>query len=161
MKAESGMFFHRLIQNNEPVNRLIDANFTFLNEELAKHYRISGVNGSHMRLVSLKGTGRSGILGQGSVLAITSFPGRTSPVVRGNWILSELLGTPPPPPPPNASRFSERISENRKLSQRDKLKLHRNNPNCYVCHNQIDPLGFALEGFEWFGRKRRAKILRP
>ena len=156
MKAESGMFFHRLIQNNEPVNRLIDANFTFLNEELAKHYRISGVNGSHMRLVSLKGTGRSGILGQGSVLAITSFPGRTSPVVRGNWILSELLGTPPPPPPPNASQFSERISENRRLSQRDKLKLHRNNPNCYVCHNQIDPLGFALEGFEWFGRKRRA-----
>lgn len=156
LKQESAMLFHWLVRNNEPLGRLIDADFTFLNEELARHYRIPGVDGPQMRRVSLEGSVRGGILGQGSVLAITSFPGRTSPVVRGHWILSELLGTPPPPPPPNASEFSERLAEKRRLSQREKLKLHRNNPNCYVCHNQIDPLGFALEGFEWFGRKRRA-----
>ena len=113
-----------------------------------------GVQGDEMRRVSLTDSPRRGILGHGSILAITSFPGRTSPVVRGNWVLSSLLGTPPPPPPPNASEFDERIRESDRLSPRRKLELHRSNPNCYTCHSQIDPLGFALEEFEWFGRYR-------
>ena len=105
-----------------------------------------------MRRVSLMDSPRRGLLGHGSVLAITSFPGRTSPVLRGNWILTRLLGTPPPPPPPNVSQFEDRVADNHRLSQREKLQLHRRNPNCYACHSQIDPLGFALSEFDWFGR---------
>ena len=154
MQQESALFFSSLVQENLAMERLIDAKYTFVNEELARHYGIDGIRGSDMQRVSLDTTSRSGILGHGSILAITSFPNRTSPVVRGNWILTELLGTPPPPPPPNVSEFDERVAERRNLSQRQKLELHRNNPNCYACHAQIDPLGFALEDYDWFGRHR-------
>ncbi|HAY79468.1 MAG TPA: hypothetical protein DCY79_06630 [Planctomycetaceae bacterium] len=154
MQQESAMLFNALVAKNEPIDRLLDADFTFVNEELAKHYSLRGVRGEKMRQVSLQATPRRGILGHASILAVTSFPGRTSPVVRGDWILRHLLGTPPPPPPPNVSEFSDRIAENEGLSQRQKLELHRSNPNCYACHSQIDPLGFALEEFEWFGRYR-------
>ena len=166
LKAETAMFFHSLILNNEPISRLIDADYTFLNEEVAAHYRIDGVQGTHMRRVSLDRSAeferdRGGIFGQGSLLAITSFPGRTSPVVRGKWILSDVLGTPPPPPPPNVSEFSEEIEDNDLLSPRQKLQQHRRNPNCYSCHSQIDPLGFSLESFDWFGRSRTRSRGRP
>lgn len=161
MKGESAMLFNSVVNNNAPLDRLIDADYTFVNEELAKHYRMSGVRGAEMRQVSLRTSPRRGILGHGSILAVTSFPGRTSPVIRGNWILSKLLGTPPPPPPPNVSEFDERVAENRKLTQREKLELHRQNPNCYTCHSQIDPLGFALEEFEWFGRHRPVSRGKP
>jgi hypothetical protein len=161
MKAESAMLFNSVVKNNAPLDRLIDADYTFVNEELAKHYRMSGVRGADMRKVSLRTSPRRGILGHGSILAVTSFPGRTSPVIRGNWILSKLLGTPPPPPPPNVSEFDERVAENRKLTQREKLEMHRQNPNCYTCHSQIDPLGFALEEFEWFGRHRPVSRGKP
>ena len=154
MKSETAMLFSDLIANDLPMERLLDADFTFLNEELAKHYGMRDVMGSAMRKVSLNESSRRGLLGHGSVLAITSFPGRASPVVRGNWILSTLLGTPPPPPPPNVSEFDERIADRDNLSQREKLQLHRNNPNCYACHSQIDPLGFALSQFDWYGRYR-------
>jgi len=154
MKEESALLFNSLIEKNAPIDRLVDADYTFLNEELARHYQMKGVAGSQMRKVSLNSSPRRGILGHGSILAVTSFPGRTSPVLRGNWILSRLLGTPPPPPPPNVSEFDDRVTENRRLSQRQKLEMHRSNPNCYACHSQIDPLGFALEEFEWFGRYR-------
>ncbi|MDA9858867.1 DUF1592 domain-containing protein [Rubripirellula sp.] len=152
MKAETAMLFETLIREDLPIERLLDADFTFLNEELARHYGRDDVEGIEMQRVSLTDSKRRGLLGHGSVLAITSFPGRSSPVMRGNWILSELLGTPPPPPPPNVSQFDERVAENRRLSQRQKLQLHRQNPNCYACHSQIDPLGFALSEFDWFGR---------
>jgi hypothetical protein len=158
MQRESGSFFTSLVRENHPIERLLDADYTFVNDELARHYGIpvsqSGTDDSGWRRVSLASTPRRGILGHGSVLAITSFPNRTSPVVRGNWVLSDLLGTPPPPPPPNVSEFDERIAERERLSQRQKLELHRDNPNCYACHSQIDPLGFALEQFDWFGRFR-------
>lgn len=154
MKSETAMLFSDLIANDQPIERLLDADFTFLNEELAKHYGMRDVKGADMRKVLLTGSSRRGLLGHGSVLAITSFPGRASPVVRGNWILSTLLGTPPPPPPPNVSEFDERIADRDNLSQREKLQLHRNNPNCYACHSQIDPLGFALSKFDWYGRYR-------
>ena len=157
MHAESAMFFTSIIRSNAPVERLIDARYTFLNEELAGHYRIRGVRGAKMQRVELDGPERGGLLGHASILAITSFPGRTSPVLRGNWILSELLGTPPPPPPPNVSQLNERIAENDRLSQRQKLELHRRNPNCYACHSQIDPLGFGLQEYDWFGRHRQRR----
>ena len=157
MKQESAMLFNSLVEHDQPIDRLVDADYSFLNEELARHYRLPGVSGNQMRRVSLKSSPRRGIMGHGSILAITSFPGRTSPVVRGNWILTRLLGTPPPPPPPNVSEFDDRVAENERLSQREKLEQHRSNPNCYACHSQIDPLGFALEEFEWFGRHRPAR----
>ncbi|MCR9197091.1 MAG: DUF1592 domain-containing protein [Planctomycetaceae bacterium] len=153
MKRESATLFHHLVVGNEPVDRLVDADYTFVNQELARHYGLPGVRGDQFRKVSLQNTPRRGVLGHGSILAVTSFPGRTSPVMRGNWILSQLLGTPPPPPP-NVSELDERVAENRRLSARQKLELHRSNPNCYTCHSQIDPLGFALESFEWYGRHR-------
>ena len=127
---------------------------TYLNEQLASHYKIRNVAGDQMRRVSLADSPRRGILGHGSILATTSFQYRASPVVRGNWILSELLGTPPPPPPPNVSDFDDEIAD-AELTAREKLERHRENPNCYACHSQIDPLGFALEHFDWFGRHRR------
>lgn len=154
MQQESAMLFNTLIQTNAPLDRLIDADFTFVNEELAEHYGMDDIDGDTMQQVSLRDSPRRGVLGHGSILAVTSFPGRTSPVLRGNWILTKLLGTPPPPPPPNVSQFDERVAENRRLTQRQKLELHRGNANCYACHSQIDPLGFALEEFEWFGRHR-------
>ena len=160
MYAETAMLFNSLVQDDLPIDRIVDADYTFLNEELARHYRLPNVQGSHMRRISLAQSPRRGVMGHASILAVTSFPGRTSPVVRGNWILTSLLGTPPPPPPPNVSEFDERVAENERLSPRQKLERHRNNPNCYTCHSQIDPLGFALEEFEWFGRdrgKRRGK----
>ena len=157
MQRESALFFSSLVDENQPIERLIDAQYTFVNEELARHYDLEQVRGPEMRRVSLESTPRGGILGQGSILAITSFPNRTSPVVRGNWILTELLGTPPPPPPPNVSEFDVRVAERRNLTQRQKLELHRNNPNCYACHAQIDPLGFALEQYDWFGRFTRSR----
>lgn len=153
MKDESALFFWSLVQANAPIEELLTADYTYLNEELANHYRMKSVKGDAMRRVSLEGSPRGGILGHGSILAITSFPGRTSPVLRGNWILSELLGTPPPPPPPNVSEFDDEADSER-LSVKERLELHRRNPNCYACHSQIDPLGFSLSGFDWFGRYR-------
>ncbi|MDG1893621.1 MAG: DUF1592 domain-containing protein [Fuerstiella sp.] len=161
MKQESAMLFNSMVQQNDPVDRLIDADYTFINEELAGHYQIEGVAGEHMRQISLSDTPRRGVLGHGSILAVTSFPGRSSPVLRGNWILTSLLGTPPPPPPPNVSEFDEQVAENRRLSQRQKLEVHRDNPNCYACHSLIDPLGFALEEFEWFGRHQPTRRGKP
>ncbi|MEL7267621.1 MAG: DUF1588 domain-containing protein, partial [Planctomycetota bacterium] len=156
------LFFHSLITENQPVTRLVDADYTFLNQELASLYGIRGVRGTHMRRVDLEDQQRGGILGHGSILAVTSFPGRTSPVVRGKWVLDTLLGTPPPPPPPGVSQLSDEILENRRLSVREKLERHRQLPSCNACHREMDPLGLALEKFDWFGRFRdrygRARI---
>ena len=152
MKSESALFFTSLVHDNQPIQRLVDAQYTFLNEELAKHYRLPDIEGEQMRRVVLNTVNRGGIFTQGSLLAVTSFPGRTSPVMRGKWILEDVLGTPPPPPPPNVSDFSDEIDRRRSLTRRQKLELHRQKPNCYACHSQIDPLGFSLENYDWFGR---------
>ena len=161
MKGESALLFYSLVQRNASIDQLLDADYTFINAELAQHYGIEGVSGDAMREVSLRDTPRRGVLGHGSILATTSLPRRTSPVMRGNWILTTLLGTPPPPPPPNVSEFNDRVANNERLSQRQKLELHRSNPNCYACHSQIDPLGFAMEEFEWFGRYRPRRNGKP
>ena len=154
MKAESSLFFVSLLRENRPLNELIDPPYTYLNEELARYYRIQGVRGSKMRRVELDSKQRGGIFGQSSVLAITSFPDRTSPVTRGAWLLTNVFGQRPPNPPPNASQLNEEIEERDILTQRQKLELHRRKPNCAACHDQIDPLGLALENYDLFGRYR-------
>ncbi|MEE2640023.1 MAG: DUF1592 domain-containing protein [Planctomycetota bacterium] len=153
MKQESSLFFRSLVQENRPARDLLMADYTFVNAELAKHYRMSGVRGEEMRRVKAPAN-RGGILGHASVLAVTSYPYQTSPVKRGTWVLSDLLGTPPPPPPPGASSFEEELEENDRLSFKQKLKKHSTLPQCASCHRKIDPLGFGLENFDWFGRYR-------
>ena len=154
MRAESSLFFYSLVRENRPISKFVDANYTYLNEELARHYQIRGIEGNHMRRVNLKTDRRGGIFTHSSVLAATAFPDRTSPVVRGKWILETVLGTPPPEPPPNVSEISEEVLERRGLSFREKLQMHSKNPKCYSCHSEMDPLGFSLENYDNFGRWR-------
>lgn len=154
MRDETSMLFRSLVNENESIGRLLNADFTFVNEELANHYRLRGVKGDEMRRVSLRHDPRGGILGHGSILATTSFPNRTSPVVRGKWVLDTLLGTPPPPPPPNVSELPDEVLENERLTTRQKLARHRESAQCNACHREMDPIGLALERYDWFGRYR-------
>lgn len=155
MRAETAHFFHSLVMDNAPVVRLINADYTFLNAELARYYRIRGIEGDKMRRVSLETKQRGGIFGHASVLATTSFPDRTSPVVRGKWILDTLLGTPPPPPPPDVPEIDvEGRGRRAATSLRRKLEAHRESARCAGCHSQMDPLGFALESYAEFGQWR-------
>ena len=154
MKKESAMVFTALVRENRPLKDLIDSKNTFVNEELAKFYKLKGVEGMAMRRVSHTDKRRYGLFGQASVLAVTSSPHSTSPIRRGEWILSSLLGTPPPPPPPDVGELDEEIEENRKLSFRQKLEMHSKDPRCNSCHREMDPLGFSLENYDWFGRWR-------
>ncbi len=153
MRNETKRFFDAIVHDDLSILRILDADFTFLNESLAKHYGIEGVEGDHFRQVSLQGTPRGGIMTQGSILAVTSNPTRTSPVKRGKFVLENLLGTPPPPPPANVPTLEE---EGRQLTGtlRQRLEEHRSNPNCASCHKLMDPIGFALEHFDAVGRYR-------
>ncbi len=155
MRDESSLFFLSLVRGNQPIRRLIDADYTFVNEELATTlYGMEGVEGDHMRRVRLDDPNRGGYLGHGSVLALTSNYKDTSPVKRGHYVLDVLLGTPPPPPPPGAGVLSEELGDLRRLSFREKLEMHSSNPTCSACHSRIDPIGFSLENFDYFGRWR-------
>ncbi len=134
---------------------LLTADYTFLNERVARHYGIDGIQGAHFRRVDLGAENpRRGLLGQGSILAVTSYPDRTSPVVRGKWILENLLGAPPPAPPANVPALRETDGEGTKLTMRERFAAHRENPNCASCHAIMDPLGFSLENFDAIGRWR-------
>ncbi len=155
MRDESSLFFLSLLRDNQPIERLIDADYTYVNEELATTlYQMDGIEGAQMRRVSLDDPNRGGIIGQASILALTSNYKDTSPVKRGHYILETLLGTPPPPPPPNAGVLSEEVADLRGLSFREKVAMHSENETCRVCHNKIDPIGFSLENFDYFGRWR-------
>ena len=155
MRNESSMFFMSLIRDNQPIRRLIDADYTFVNQELAETlYGMKDIRGQEMRRVRLNDPNRSGVLGHGSTLAVTSNYKDTSPVKRGHYVLDVLLGTPPPPPPPNAGVLSQEVADLRELSFRQKLDMHSQNESCRVCHSQIDPIGFSLENFDYFGRWR-------
>jgi hypothetical protein len=125
-----------------------------VNERLAKHYGIPHVYGSHFRRVTLDDDLRRGLLGQGSVLTVTSYPNRTSPVLRGKWILENILGTPAPPPPPSVPALKESPRGGTPRSMRERLDEHRSNPGCASCHRMMDPLGFALEPFDAIGQAR-------
>ena len=154
MYRESVEFFNYLVRANRPALELLDANYTFANEELAKHYGLSGVSGSQMQRVSLADPNRGGVIGQAAILTATSLPLRTSPVRRGKWILDTLLGTPPPPPPPDAGVLPGDDKSTAGLSFRETLEIHRTKASCAACHAKIDPLGFGLENFDAIGRWR-------
>lgn len=154
MHAEVSMFVTHAIQANEPIRMLIATPYTFLNEELARHYGVTGVFGTNMRRVHVDGVQRGGLLGMAALLTVTSYPLRTSPVLRGKWLLAELLGAPPPPPPPavDALPADEKFQQGETL--RTRLERHRKNPECKGCHQRIDPLGFSLENYDAVGRWR-------
>ena len=155
MRDESSLFFMSLLRENRQVATLIDADYTYVNEELATTlYGMQGIIGDRMRRVSLTDANRGGVLGQASILALTSNYKDTSPVKRGAYVLDTLLGTPPPPPPLNAGVLSEEVADLRGLSFREKLEMHSKNETCRVCHSKIDPIGFSLENFDYFGKWR-------
>ncbi len=154
MRRETEELVKHVIKENQPVHTLLDADFTFINERLAKHYRIEGVKGSGFRRVSLQNNPRRGLLGHGSVLTLTSFPMRTSPVLRGKYVLENILNTPPPPPPPNIDGLETDPEDTRQTSLREQLVRHRSDPNCSSCHALMDPIGFGLENFDAIGRWR-------
>ena len=152
-QRETEEFLGHLIRKDQSVLDLIDADYTFLNERLAAFYGIEGVEGGYFRRVSLAGTPRRGILTHGSVLMVTSYPTRTSPVLRGKWVLENLLGAPPPPPPPDVPTLAS-SAETSAGNLRKALELHRASPACAVCHARLDPIGFALENFDAVGAYR-------
>ncbi|MFO0959251.1 MAG: DUF1592 domain-containing protein [Isosphaeraceae bacterium] len=154
MRAETILCFDDVIRNDRSLLELLDARYTFVNEALAAHYGIGGIRGSEMRRVELDDPRRGGVLGQAGILAVTSYPHRTSPVLRGRWILEELLGTEVPPPPPDVPVLNERGKDAQNLSLREKLEQHRSKAECGACHSRIDPLGFGLESFDVLGRWR-------
>jgi mono/diheme cytochrome c family protein len=160
-RRETELHFENMLREDRSVLDLLQADYTFLNERLAKHYGIPHVYGSQFRRVAVgRDSQRGGLLRQGSVLTVTSYATRTSPVLRGNWILGNLLGTPPPPPPPNVPNLKENtVAES--LPMRARLAEHRANPACASCHNLMDPVGFALENFDATGRWRNLEDGQP
>jgi len=152
---ETRLFAGSLLRENRKVTDLINAGYTYLNDRLAMHYGVPGVAGPGFRRVPLKAeSGRGGLLTHGSVLLLTSHATRTSPVLRGKWILDNLLNSPPPAPPANVPTLDESPRDGRKLTAREQVERHRNNASCASCHNRIDPLGFALENYDVLGRYR-------
>ncbi|MEZ5356948.1 MAG: DUF1592 domain-containing protein [Bryobacteraceae bacterium] len=154
-RRETEMFFSSIVREDRSVLDLINADYSFVNERLAKHYGIPNVYGSRFRRVRFpEGSVRGGLLGQGSVLTVTSYANRTSPVIRGKWILENLMGTPPPPPPPVVPALREKAPVGQTLTMRERLAEHRDNPACSGCHKLMDPVGFSLENFDAVGRWR-------
>jgi len=153
MRTETNMFFENVLSENRPISDFIDAKYTFLNEDLAKFYGIDNVKGPDFRRVELTTDQRGGVLSQGSVLAVSSYPSRTSPTIRGKYVLNNILGTVVPPPPPDTPMFDEsKIGP--EFSIRKQLEQHRNNATCASCHNKMDVLGFGLENYDAIGKWR-------
>ncbi len=156
LKRETELFFNSIVQEDRNVLDLLTANYTFLNERVARHYGISDVAGDRFRRVELTEDYRRGLLGKGAVLALTSVADRTSPVLRGKWVMGVLLGTPPPQPPPAVPKLEETagVNDGKTLTVRERMEAHRANPTCYSCHQMIDPIGLALENFDVTGKWR-------
>jgi hypothetical protein len=154
MRRETDMFFESIVRDDRSILDFIDANYTFLNERLARFYNVPDVRGTEFRKVTFAtGVHRSGLLGQASVLTISSYANRTSPVLRGKWVLDNLVGAPPPPPPPDVPNLDE-TKIGLSSSMREQLELHRKNAVCASCHTRMDPLGFGLENFNAIGAWR-------
>lgn len=154
-QQETRLFVRSVIRQNRSVLDLVGADYTYLNERLARNYGIAGVVGPGFRRVALDGnTERGGLLGHGSILMVTSHSTKTSPVLRGTWILNNLLNSPPPPPPAQVPPLDESPVDGRKLTTREQVERHRADPSCASCHAKMDPLGFALENFDVIGRWR-------
>lgn len=154
MRRETEEYFAHILREDRSALELLDSDYAFINGPLAKHYGIAGVEGDEFRKVLLADRRRGGVLTQASILTLTSNPNRTSPVKRGQWVLQQLLGTPPPPPPPDVPKLEEGQEAAEAASLRERMEVHRSNPQCASCHQQMDPLGFALENFDAVGRWR-------
>jgi hypothetical protein len=153
MRTETTLFLKSIVDEDRSILDLLDAPYTFVNQRLARHYGISGVHGKQFQRVSLEGTERGGILTQASILTVTSYPTRTSPVLRGKWILENVLNAPPPPPPPGVGSLDEKGGP-LQGTMRQQIEAHRANPACASCHSRMDPLGFALENYDAVGAWR-------
>jgi len=153
MKAETRMFFDYILRENRPVSEFLDARYTFLNERLAKFYGIEGVTGADFRKVDLTTPERGGLLSHASVLTVSSYPTRTSVVIRGKYILNTILNSPPPPPPPDVPALDE-AAVGASASLRQQMEKHREDATCASCHSKMDPLGFGLENYDGIGKWR-------
>jgi uncharacterized protein DUF1588/uncharacterized protein DUF1585/uncharacterized protein DUF1592 len=153
-RRETELFFESILREDRSILDLLSANYTFVNERLARHYGIPNVYGDHFRRVTLQEDMRGGLLTQGSILTVRSYATRTSPVLRGVWILENILGVRVPPPPPNVPDLKDATPDGRVLSMRDRMVQHRANPLCASCHAMMDPLGLSLENFDAIGRWR-------
>ena len=153
-KRETELFFDEQIREDHSLLDLFTANYSFLNERLADHYGVQGIYGNHFRKVSLDGHKRGGLLGHGSLMTVTSYPNRTSVVLRGKFVLDNLLGSPPPEPPPNVPALEESSQTGEQLTMREAMAQHRENPACRVCHAAMDPIGFSLENYDAIGKWR-------
>ena len=161
MTTETSMFFDSVVRENHSVLDFINADYTYVNERLAEHYGIPGVRGASFRKVTLDpALHRGGLLGQGSILTVTSYENRTSVVLRGKWILDNLLAAPPPPPPPDVPPL-DAVPGGAKLTLREQMEIHRKNPVCASCHSKMDPLGFSLENFDAVGAWRTTTAGKP
>jgi hypothetical protein len=153
MRRETELFFQSIVREDRSILEFIDAKYTFLNERLARHYNVRGVTGPEFRRVALTGPQRSGVITHASVLTVSSYATRTSPVLRGKWILENILNTPPPDPPPGVPPL-EQAKGGAPASVREQLEDHRKNPTCAACHRRMDPLGFGLENYNAVGAWR-------
>jgi hypothetical protein len=154
MAEETRLFVASQIREDRSVVDLVTADYSYINERLAKHYRIPNVYGNRFRKVRFPDGMRGGLLGQAAILTVTSYPNRTSVVMRGKWVLANILGSPPPPPPADVPALKEAGAEGQPWSQRGRMEMHRKNPACAACHQRMDPLGFALENFDAVGKWR-------
>jgi hypothetical protein len=162
MKEETELFFDSIMREDRSAMDLLNADYTFINERLARHYGIPGIYGSRFRRVAVTDERRRGLLGQGSILTVTSYPNRTSPVERGKWVLTNFLGVPPQPPPPNIPPLMETSGADGKvLPLRERMEKHRASATCAGCHRVMDPIGFALENYDATGRWRTTEEGRP
>ena len=153
LAKETELLIESQVREDRSVADLLSTDYTFLNQRLAEHYGIKGIYGNEFRRVKLEDPNRYGLLGQASILTVTSYPNRTAPTIRGKWVLEQLLGTPPPPPPPNVPSLKDDATA-QKLTMRQRMEQHRANPTCAACHRQMDPLGFALENYDGLGSWR-------
>jgi len=154
MVEEATSFFGRIVREDRSLLEILDSGYSYLNEELAKHYGLEGVVGREQRLVEFEDARRGGVLGMGAILTATSLPTRTSPVVRGKWVLETMLGEELPPPPPDAGELAEPGESSAGMTMRQMYEMHRDEQRCAVCHDEIDPIGFGLENFDAIGRWR-------
>jgi len=154
LARETDLFFQSMLREDRSILDMLRADYSFLNERLGRHYGITGIHGSQFRRVTLTDETRKGLLGKGSILTVTSYPNRTSPTLRGKWLLENLLGSPPPPPPPNVPSLKE-DQDIRGLTMRQRMELHQSNAACSSCHSRMDPLGYSLENFDGLGRWRQ------
>ena len=161
MIRETELFFDDMVRGNHPVNDLLTADYTFMNDRLAEHYGVRGVYGAQFRRVTLHDANRFGLLGHASLMTVNSYANRTSPVLRGKFVLTSLLGTPPAPPLPDVPPFMEDTGNGKPRSVRERLESHTKSATCAACHLVMDPFGFALENYDGIGRWRATENAQP